>query len=103
MSILLSYAIASEIRIRHTYEKSKSNFTQLINRYAPLAYSKSLEQLYRVRRPLVKAIEWLDTVLPTENPACDRSILCMHEGRHLKGCHAYTVPFKKYARGISRG
>lgn len=57
----------------------------------------------RVTKAVTTAVEAYDKRFPAENPPCDRTIMCLHEGRHKKGCHGYTIPFHKYARDLSRG
>lgn len=100
MSTLL-WLIALEIHIRKQYEKLTATYTNLFNTYTPQAKSYGLAVLDRVRRAIVLLADWLDEKLPTENPDCDKSILCLHEGRHKKGCFAYTVPIKKYSRDLT--
>lgn len=92
--------IATEIITRKTYSETKQTIKNLYITYAPVTKRYGLAVVHRVRRAVIAAAEFYDAKWPTENPDCDKSILCMHEGRHKKGCFAYTVPIRKYAREL---
>lgn len=76
--------IVAEIKTRRLYEQAKSTGYRFITRTVPQTVSPQFQRFYRV---LVRVVNKIDAIWPTEVQPCLKSIMCLQEGkRHRKGC-----------------